>query len=232
MWRSHLQTAYLLTPTDSPPEGHRHVFCGSHATPGARCPNCDKPLLRLAQLDPGDARLGRLHTQAPSLSLYFCWTCNIAQKPFSYRLEQDGRVRLLSYGRGGVTRHFPYDDYPLSFPERGLTLDPLPPEVQDQLRYVNAGEHLDDLLGCESHPALCGPHHQLGGVPFLEQRVSKLPACPGCRAPMPFLASIADDNADYRGFTDNPYVQILYFLCGPCATVTCWQQCGLEAPLD
>jgi hypothetical protein len=45
-----------FAPGEADPE-RGHVFCGTHAQPSARCPNCDAPLLRYAALDARDARL-------------------------------------------------------------------------------------------------------------------------------------------------------------------------------
>ena len=56
---------------------HHHVFCGPNNIPGAWCPNCDKPLLNILDLDTSDPRL-ELGTALPSsLPLLCCWTCNV-----------------------------------------------------------------------------------------------------------------------------------------------------------
>src|SRR5689334_3129472 len=63
-----------------------HYFCGPHDVPGAICPNCSKPLLRLLALDTCDPRLGLEYCPFPVLSLFSCLTCEISMHPFSYQL--------------------------------------------------------------------------------------------------------------------------------------------------
>jgi len=58
---------------------YRHVFCGPNEISGAWCPNCNKPLLKLLDLDTSDPRL-ELGSGTPlRLPLLYCWTCNICE---------------------------------------------------------------------------------------------------------------------------------------------------------
>jgi hypothetical protein len=54
-----------------------HHFCGPNTTPGAWCPNCDKPLLKFMDLDASDPRLEIACDPSFRLPLLYCWTCNL-----------------------------------------------------------------------------------------------------------------------------------------------------------
>jgi hypothetical protein len=181
--------------------GTGHYFCGPHAVIGASCPNCHKPLLRFLALNTEDRRLNLQDSLAAILSLFFCWTCNVAQKPFFYRILAD-RIDLLGYGQGGVVKDFPYDDYPVFFPGATVTLHEI-------------------LTNKEKGLIL---RHQIGGEPLLIQPLAVL-ECPLCGVEMPFLASIADDCLDIRGIAGDDGVQVIYEYCRRCHVVGAYQRC-------
>lgn len=202
-----------------------HLFCGPHNIRGAICPNCDKPLLRFLQIDCHDERVGLASCGLARIQLFFCWTCNVAQQPFFYSLAEDGGVRLLRYGKGGKVADFPYKDYPICFPAKGLRLVPLSPSEQQAIILLNQGR--DDECGpIVSRERLFLPRHQIGGIPLLlqfdERYVLK---CPSCGKPMPFLAEIGADSGEEVGFTRNPYVQVVYSICTSCHALGCYQAC-------
>lgn len=86
-------------------------------------------------------------------------------------------------------------------------------------------------MAAERHPgielpeALCRPHHQTGGLPYLTQGSSHVPTCAECGDTMAFVASIADDCGDPRGFTSNPFVQVVFFMCPACRRVRAANMC-------
>jgi hypothetical protein len=63
------------------------------------------------------------------------------------------------------------------------------------------------------------PRHQVGGLPYLSQGSSYVPTCGDCLQPMAFVASVADDCGDPRGFTSNEHVQVVFFVCSACQLV-------------
>jgi hypothetical protein len=210
---------YFLIPAPGDSlRSYRHALCGVERH--NICPNCRRPLLRVLTLDTRDPRLELNTTTVGSLPLplLFCWRCNVSQGPFYYRLLSEPLVELLIYNRGGVEADFPYPDYPDYFPESPVTLAAIPPDVQERLVKINEGEIDDMQLG--------RPRHQIGGIPYLFQyEPERQSSCAVCHAPMPFLATICDDNGDARGFTENSGVQMLFRYCRRCCVVLAYQQC-------
>lgn len=205
---------------------YKHSFCGPNDLPNAVCPNCTKPLLRFLSIDTHDTRLGLSDVANGQLSLYYCWTCNVAQAPFYYSMTEDGGVTLLEYGPGGACLDFPYVDYPTAFPGAPAVLLEMTGEAQ---RLIQAF-HEDDEFTWEDIPEglryLIDCRHQIGGEPFLIQRnPEEQMACCRCHRRMPFLAAIGDDCLDARGFTGNVAVQVLYFYCTNCHVIGAFQQC-------
>jgi hypothetical protein len=202
-----------------------HLFCGSHTVANGDCPNCRRPLLRFLSLHTQDPRIESLGSSAPELPLLFCWTCNLSQEPFFYRLPGSAGIELIRYGVGGAASDFPYEDYPIYFPGSRAVLVELSGEEQETLHRINLQE-LDAWGIEETHPQLSVPHHQVGGEPYLVQRNPEDQlACVVCGQPMPFLAAIADAALDPRGFTGNPYVQVLFHYCTQCQVIGAFQVC-------
>lgn len=196
----------------------RHLFCGRHKLAGAGCPNCHKPLLRLFALNTLDPQLGFNGLPYGTLSLLWCWTCNIAQKPFFYRQLDAEAVKILRYARGGATRSFPYADYPIAFRGRWCVLEPIDREVESSIRayYRRSGSlPLESAMG-----------HQVGGVPFLwrDLKGCKL-MCPVCRGDMPFLAVISDDAGKGTSICGNSALRHVFHLCHGCGVVGAYQDC-------
>ena len=222
-------TGYFIDYDSEDTSKHTHLFCGSHNVPGAWCPNCDSPLLRTLAIDVSDPCLGLGRSSFLTLPLFYCWTCNIAQDPpFQYRVEPSGGVELLRFGKGGVESGFPYPQYPAHFPERRASLVPVPAERDRALQWLLSGRppgaHADDHSRFVDQAYNQDARHQLGGFPFLIQPAAEL-ACPACKTSMPFLATIADDNTDDRGFTDNCGVQIVFHYCTTCHIVAAYNIC-------
>jgi hypothetical protein len=200
-----------------------HQFCGPYDAEGASCPNCRKPLLRFFGLDTRDSRLSLRSDQPLTLSLLFCWTCNVAQETFFYR-DFNGTVEILQYGQGGVQTDFPYEDYPLFFPHGSMALEAITADEQAILNRMNrrfeTGEPISQILG-QRRDLWC-VRHQIGGAPFLTQELAVL-ECPLYGVEMPFLASVANDCLDTRGLAGDDGVQVLYHYCRKCCVVGVYQ---------
>lgn len=210
---------------DSTSSDVSHTFCGRNDMRGAFCPNCRKPLLQLMLFDVRDYRLHLEGRGFPILSLLFCWTCDLSQGLFYYAHLADGSVKILEYRKGQPYEDFPYENYPVSFPESTAVLEPISSADQDTIRALNSGS----LRGSQvrkTQPRLCKPRHQLGGEPYLVQRnMDKVVRCCVCRQAMPFFASIGDDGPEETRFTENDYVQVLFHCCRKCNVVAAYQQC-------
>lgn len=200
-----------------------HQFCGPCDIKGASCPNCRKPLLRFFGLNTRDSRLSLQNSPASTLSLLFCWTCNVAQETFFYRDFGDA-IDIIRCGQGGVQADFPYEDYPLVFPGAAVHLRPIASDEQIILNRLNrrfeTGEPTSQILG-ERHD-LWSVRHQIGGIPFLTQELVIL-ECPLCNLEMPFLASVANDCLDTRGLAGDDGVQVLYHYCRKCCVIGVYQ---------
>ena len=196
-----------------------HKLCGSHNITNGICPNCSKPLLRLLDLSVSDERLEIRSDSFESVPLLFCWTCNIAQEPFFYQIVSSNSIHLLEYGKGGVTNDFPFEHYPLYFPERRVILKEISPDCQSLIQMINSG----DSEISYAYPELAKPRHQIGGEPFLFDYNSM--ACISCKNEIPLLATIGDEAPDNISFTGNEFVQIAYYFCRNCSIVGASQMC-------
>lgn len=212
---------------------HTHIFCGSHTVPGAWCPNCQKPLLRFLALNTKDPKLGLEKSPLQWLSLFFCWTCNIAVTPFYYRFTSKGEIEILKYGKEEIQSNFPLLDYPVSFPKAFVQLRPLTDKEQWTIKSLNR----EEISGWEVNrktPYLNCPAHQIGGEPYLVQKdpdyqtdewLKQVVTCPRCEKVMPFLAAIGDKTKGKMGFTGNDFVQVIFHYCKRDRIVCAFQQC-------
>lgn len=207
-----------------PPDVHTHEFCGPNIILGAHCPNCDKPLLKLAAFSAADPALELDPARVPSLPLLYCWTCAIPYGDFRYRIQPDGSVKIVTFldryedafGPDG-----PYDGYTGHFPPMTFCLDRQSDEEQ-----VLLCSHYEGINRELPHP-LDDPRHQVGGHPMIYNPESDI--CPQCGAEMPTFASITD-NALGNGyaeraedsFVDNCGVQTVFLLCRKCSIVSAY----------
>ena len=181
------------------PHQFDHVAAGAHDIPGATCPNCKKPLLRLLSLDSRDPLLELDGLARPFVHLLFCWTCPLSNG-FTYGLGHDGRIALVDYATGSPESTFPWHDYPVHFAGSAVALVPIDPVVG----------------GSQSH--------QIGGQPRFVQAPPR-DFCPHCGGPMVFLALVADEPPHGGSMCGNDTVQIVFTLCREDRVVSCSQQC-------
>jgi len=219
---------YLVFPrsetfaTDS--QRPKHTFCGENNLRGGMCPNCNRPLLILLTLDSSDYRLNIEKVNFPQLFLLFCWTCQLAQDVFSYKQISGKEVKILHFKRGECYSDFPYDNYPIYFPEADAILRELANEDREIISSLNSG-----LLRLSQvrklRPDLISPRHQIGGEPYLIQAEGTNEIrCLQCESNMPFFTAIADSGPFGTQFTGNDFVQMLFHLCRKCSIITAYQQ--------
>lgn len=197
----------------------RHVFCGPSGHP---CPSCHFPLLRYAELDLSDWRLGQGHGLDGRVELLFCWRCGVSQSPFHYRIGPGG-LESLRFGVGPPETDFPYADYPEAFPASALSLVEVPADELRTLAHAREGKmDITDLW--LSRPDLVDPRHHVAPAPLFVRDPSGL-VCTTCSQPMSFLAGFGDCNLDPRGFVGESTVQVLFYRCGTCQELGAQQVC-------
>ena len=174
----------LVVVTD--PAACRHAFCGPHAIPGARCPNCDIPLMQMMSLDATDPRLQLASLGVHRVPLLFCWRCPLS-RGFQYRLLPSGGIELFSFCRGVSSPNFPYSGYPVAFPPASFELTPRSTPPSDRA-------------------------HQVGGHPLFLQG-DPVATCLICKSAMRFLAVVADNASQGWSFAGNVGVQTIFMVC-------------------
>src|SRR5581483_10617814 len=75
-WLANPSQPYLLT-FSGPKTERPHVFCGSNEIAGAECPNCRKPLLRIASFLTAALPFSLGDTPPSYIHLLYCWQCAI-----------------------------------------------------------------------------------------------------------------------------------------------------------
>jgi hypothetical protein len=203
-----------------------HHFCGENDIPGALCPNCNKPLLRLLSLDANDKRLNLDPARHPMVHLLYCWTCSIPYGEFTYKIMDSGGVELLKtpprhdyeFGAKG-----PYQGFTGKFAGRKVALQPISAEQQEkQIAHHRGDSKIDRHLG---------PAHQVGGYPKIDNPSKTF--CPLCTNEMPLLAAICDDATGNNPnkavgndtFTSNCGVQMIFNFCRSCSVVSAYHSC-------
>jgi hypothetical protein len=106
-----------------------------------------------------------------------------------------------------------------------MELEALTPEEQTAIRRMNRREDRS-LLVADRYGQLAAPRTQIDGEPRLMQWPLSECLCPVCECSMPLLASIGNENGCAPGFTDNDFIQTLFFLCDGCTVVTAYNLCN------
>ena len=216
---SYTSAGYFL---ESARADSRHALCGPQHINGAVSPNSGLPLLLVASLDTADPLLGIENLKLDTLHLLYSWTCGISAGVFSYRESSKG-LEIITYTKGPVQTDFPYDNFPPFFPRVGVDLKALSPDEQAIIERVNRRESGALALARQFH--LTVPRSQVGGEPRLMQWPLRTCVCPVCGTSMPLLASIGNDTGSALRFTDNDFVQTVFFLCDTCTVVTAYNMC-------
>ena len=208
----------------------QHDFCGQPNIQGASCPNCSKPLLRVLSLSAKDAALDFDCAKTPFIHLLYCWTCSIPYGSFSYRMNEDGSVKLLQIPERMPDTEFglagPYEGYTGEFALCHVSLIPQSDSEGKKLKERWSSNAEDET----DHPAF-EPRHQVGGYPFIYNPF-KL-NCPECSREMKLLASICNDatgnnpwqSEPSKSFVDNGGVQMFFQFCTNCSVISAAHSC-------
>lgn len=204
-----------------------HKMGGSPNEEAPPCPNCRLQMTRFFELSRIDPALGRLRAFPSDVELLYCWQCAIPSRPFHYRYSNGGRVEYLAHGAGGMGPLFPYERYPRVFPQRSMRLRPMRRKLglhlAEYTRLIAQGREEAAWELTNKHKSLNVPRHQFGGLPFLyDYREFR---CLCCGRPMMFLATVADQSTDPRGFVGNPFVQVVYYSCIECLVIGARHEC-------
>lgn len=210
---------YWIRPNSAEGERFAHYLGGVNSLPGARCPNCNEPLILLVDFDATDARLELDAAQLRRLPLLYCWSCAIPESVFRYSLKGQGSaVNVLAF-RSGEEVSDPYAEFSRVFARRAVGLIPLSVEEQQVLRLLNRTRSKYELF--RQYPALDRPRHQVGGEPLLLQHVEPV-ACSTCGSAMPLFASIGNDSFGPKPFIGNDWVQVIFHVCRACREVAAY----------
>lgn len=248
LWRETSQFSEYglrLVPKRSRKTSHRAGGPTNHK--GSDCPNCKKPLTTLWDLDLTDPSLpDRLReTFSPNKRLPFliCWQCLAA----SYRVTSDKKLTCFKFD--GYTDYLeldesPFEDAPSQLKQRSIVFEDIPTTLAALLAYEQVKDFsdfddqaksiLNDFYGRELYSTWQLPFSQIGGTPLLYQRHQNA-ACPNRECP---ARSIRSPNSDYymqelavihhddEPVLDEHCIQLLYYICGICASMRAEYRCS------
>ncbi len=239
----------------------KHVQGGAARHRGAHCRTCDKPLLLLWTIDTSDKRFARVATarrgpdanDARALSrfrklsllpIYYCWRC---VGDLSYRLVSPKTIEIYKHHGQQQGEDFPYLDYPDSFPEVPLILEPIPAHLDARVRVRAVEDHWEsddewrDLtreLGFKTTERWrLSTARQVGGLPPLlqgfELHTCQNPKCShhnddSSSEPMRILATIHETKDLPMITEDVSYacgVQVIAYICAVCHSLTVINRC-------
>jgi hypothetical protein len=219
MMNIHPSEGYTFTRADGVCGSEVHLFAGEKLYDGGICPNCNKPLLLLLRINTRDEKVCISSDRLAEVPILFCWTCDVSQGMFSYKVLGKGEISVVEFQHGEIQSDFPYDNYPVFFPETPIVLEPVSPEEEQVLSKYHAGE----LDTSDLPDTLDRPRHQIGGQPFCYSDDDV--HCPVCGEIIPLLGVLGDDTYSPVGFVDNAFVQTLFHFCRTCDVVVMYQLC-------
>lgn len=213
------------------PSQWQHVFGGEHNLDGSQCPNCAKPLILHLTLDCADARLNLSGLDLATFPLLYCMRCALCWADFTYKVAASERLEIRTAGEGALMPEWYESVNGDVFPQRPVSLNPLPADIQQLYDKLNARSVLSDeeeavvaaFTGHFAIPEVGGYPivdviNQVGGRAFLLQPFED-PLCEECGEPMFFLASLCNDPRQTLRVTYDGG-QIVFYLCKSCRVVT------------
>lgn len=200
---------------------YRHTQGGPNTHQGATCLTCQRPLIKVWEIDCRDPRLtaatsgDQTATRQPvfgdldRLPLYYCWTCC---SDLYYRFKGEDVIDVLRSVGGPFQEDFPYPNYPLEYPEQPLSLYGIS-ELSPVVRKWATEDEDREIAKSEIPEAECKEleeffqisiktgsfdiwWNQLGGLPYLTGGDEDI-TCPNCSAqhseePLRVIASICN----------------------------------------
>lgn len=231
----------------------RHYNGGPLPHQGGTCPQCQKQLTLLWDLDlsdplvPKDVRKG--FAPATRFPLLICWQCLAV----SYQVESDQRLKCFPFDWQTEfcnADESPFVDSPAILPRKPISLTRVPSQIDGLLSLydVVGVDELDEeakqiLRAYHGRPMKWGwdvMQSQVGGQPLYYQGRSDLicpnPDCLGNRMTYPYvdgekgflmkeLAVIHHDDPETLPMLDEEFFQLLYSVCVLCFSVRVEYRC-------
>lgn len=234
----YMRQGYALVATEKNETGHH--FGGTPYHSGAECPICKIPLILLADLDCSQIRNheeSKLFHSLDRLPFYYCWQCCAEQ--LTYIVTDSHNIKVLRNNGEKQGDDFPYENFPLSFPKRPISLVPVEYDVakllavyQEVDEYWLSDEDLEKIqksIAPLRHPGFSKNdvnRHQLGGLPRLIQGHERV-GCPNekCKSHKSFKEGSATQMLELAVFCNDPHsglpmVEPIDSLEDP----TCWNE--------
>lgn len=208
----------------------KHRLGGSKKIENSCCPNCNEDLILHGLIDTDDTRLNLYNKDFKSLPLLYCMRCALSWYDFQYQIKSDNEIEIVKYFEGEVTEDWIEEMGGDQILPKQFSLVEIPEEVQALYNKLNlceeiteeeerticnfTGNFADEELG--GYP-IVDVSNQIGGRAFLSQGLDD-PECSLCSQPMPFLASLTNDEKNNVKFSFDS-VQIVFFYCSSCKNV-------------
>lgn len=232
----------------TPAASGSHVAGGPCPQGDSHCPNCERPLTTLWNIDLNDPKLpSELRDIFPNcdrLPFLICWQCVSS----SYWPQRNGDVKCFPFD--WAVDYLEEDETPFAeasneLPERTIAFDVIPANVEtlldDEDNFESFDEHsrttLEKWYGKELRSSWSLPFSQLGGQPLIVQRHTNL-ACPNSECPAHsllddestedeyFMQELAVVHHDHEPVLAQHCFQILYYVCGICGAIRGEYRCG------
>jgi hypothetical protein len=207
--------------------GESLIFGGTCLLNGAVSPNTGLPLTQLVQVEINAESFSIPGWERDEIHFLYSWKCKIHEDDFSYRYTNAG-IEVIEFCEGVDDYDgFPYDDYPIFFPEARVRLLRIQGNDQSIILQLNSSNCDPEFkFGNPRGRQLSIPTHQFGGVPYLVDSSAEGKICAICGNEMPLVASVGNKSfSPNEGFSGNDFVQILYWTCSSCGVVSARNFC-------
>lgn len=219
-----------------------HRFGGPPAHRGVKPRGNSQPLHLLYTFDTRDRLVPVRLPRVRYLPLYYCFPYNGGA--VGYRVVSDKEIKILYLETKQVETDFPYEDYPIEFPETPVSLTPISYEEHKTLVYYLTCEdyNLQKKYFSEGDRTFLKqsgyPFTQLGGIQRLWQDVPEIP-CPNRKCKYHKFACFMqvfavvwnqpvtnvylwDDDPESRDYCE---VQVIFQICPLCHSIYASNQC-------
>jgi hypothetical protein len=213
---------YIVEYANDESAEYRHIRFGEHAIPGAWCSNCDKPLMRIMEIDTQDPRLGMMEFPFSRLPLVYCYECSLCLGTLYYKVQHDSSISIIHFEESDWSSEEAYHEVPQRIPASGVKVRPLTPEEQEFI--ISGYQTMPTCWGPDEQAPeylyLYGHSDQIGGFPFLDNNWSDYQFnCPRCEREMEFLATFCNSTQNTEMMLAEEDPQLVYAYCTHCHVV-------------